>query len=144
MSIRDEIIEFIAAFTAVKPERLSTDDVFIGNGVEGDDADELIIEFSEKFGVNIDDFLDYFHYVGDEPPGHRRVFPVDEQKQIIPFQPVTIDTFVQAVEIGRWPIVYPQHTVGESLRWRLLKIAAAPLLVMGILFLVWDFLTSNW
>lgn len=83
--------------------------------MEGDDATEFLESFAETYENSLDGILWYFHFIGDEPPGHRRVLPVGTEGAIIPSYPITLTHLVAAAETGQWPIKYPAHTVRQSL-----------------------------
>lgn len=139
MSIREDILALVVEYSTVDPRHFDPSDVFIGNGIEGDDADELLKAFAEAFDVDLSQFIDYFHFVGDEPPMGRREFPVDADGKVIPFWPVTLDMLVDAAEAGHWTLVYPEHEVRTSLWWRVFEYGAlALLLVAAPMFIAYE------
>lgn len=121
MDIHDEILSFLTAYGLHGKKRFNCSDVFIANGFEGDDANELVDDFAKRFNVDMTRFIEhwYFHYIGDEPPGHRRVLPIDIHGKVLPFIPVSIDMLAASAEAGKWILSYPEHTVRTCLRSRL-------------------------
>ncbi|MFT6683000.1 MAG: hypothetical protein ACJAQV_000150 [Loktanella salsilacus] len=136
MDLRANIIELLVLHTGKKPDRINSADIFRGNGYEGDDGDELIVAFSEAFDVDISTFNHVFHYIGDEPPGHRRVFPVDAEEKEIPFVPVSVDMLVHAAEQHKWHYPYPEHTIRITLRSRIFQAGLIALVSAGAIILL--------
>jgi hypothetical protein len=62
------ILGMIAAQCGASPEKINHADVFGSTGMAGDDADEFMLAFAEKYGVDLADFRAYLHYNGNEPP----------------------------------------------------------------------------
>ncbi|MGB3277928.1 MAG: DUF1493 family protein [Pseudorhodobacter sp.] len=115
MGLREDILALVLEHSGVKPEKLNPADIFGSSGMEGDGADEFLETFAEEFTVNLDEFRYYFHYIGDEPPTSRRVFPVGSDGKEIPFWPITLDQLVAAAQAGRWQLSYPTHEIRT--RW---------------------------
>ncbi len=89
------------------------DDIFGSTDWEGDDADEFIDGFSERFGVDLGGFVDVFHYDPDEPPmGRFRLLGPDGQK--LERIPLTLAMLEAAARDGRWAYPYPPHEVKTS------------------------------
>jgi acyl carrier protein len=67
VDIRLDVIEFLSNTLSI-PQHRFTDEasLFHDLGVDGDDAVELLAEFSKKFGVSLDgfDFVEYFGVEG--------------------------------------------------------------------------------
>ena len=58
----EDIYHFIEDECGIKSKKLLPDSDLNGNfGIEGDDFDELMLAYSNKFKVNIDSYLWYFH-----------------------------------------------------------------------------------
>jgi hypothetical protein len=121
MPIREEIISLLTDYGYHGQKRFDFSDIFVANGIEGDEANELVDDFAKRFDVDMTRFYehDYFHYVANEPPGHRRVLPIDIHGKVLPFIPVSIDMLAASAEAGKWNLSYPEHTVRTSLRSRL-------------------------
>ncbi|WP_106746310.1 DUF1493 family protein [Yoonia maritima] len=137
MGRREEILEHLSVYNFRGQDSFDLSDVFIGNGIEGDDANELIDDFAKRFDVDMGGFLYYFHYVGDEPPGHRRVLPIDRHGQVYPFIPVSLDILTASAEAGKWILAYPDHEVRTSLRSKLVLFGFLTLLAVLIIDFIW-------
>lgn len=59
--LEQDIIEFIEK-EFWKSNLQSDSDIFKTLGIIGDDSDELMMKYHEKYNVNMDTFLWYFHY----------------------------------------------------------------------------------
>lgn len=64
-STSEQIFDLIVDRMDIQPERFNSSDIFLGNGMHGDDAFDFIEEFATKFSVNLDDYRWYFHH-GEE------------------------------------------------------------------------------
>ena len=117
-ALNAEITALIGDLSGQTPTQVDQDDVFFGNGLHGDDGDDLFYEIMQTYRVNLDGARPEFHYLVDEPPRYRRVLPIDAQGRIIPFMPVTVEVIAQAVNDGRWPITYPEHTIKTVFSYR--------------------------
>lgn len=115
MGLSEEIVALAQEFTGLKKACAGEDDVLGTFGLEGDDADEFLEAYAQQFGVDISDFVYYFHYLGDEPPMGRRVLPVDESGREIPWVPVTLNHLIDAASSKKWQMKYPNHTIRN--RW---------------------------
>ncbi len=111
METRDDILALAASFGGLSPVGIDESDILGSCGLEGDDADEFFEAFATKFSVKLDEFLHYFHYNGDEPPGGLRACrALDAGGDIIPYIPVSLDDLVNATEMGILRFDYPNHT----------------------------------
>lgn len=109
----EQIFDLIIDRTGIPPQRFDSNDIFLGNGMDGDDAFEFMEAFSTRFGVNLDDYRWYFHH-GEEgfgslggvffPPPYARVTNI----------PITMEDLVRSANSGRWTIEYPPHQLPES------------------------------
>ncbi|KIC11859.1 hypothetical protein RA19_04275 [Leisingera sp. ANG-M1] len=110
-ALQQEILDFAAQFSGGKSKGAGQDDLLGAFGLEGDDANEFLDAFAERYGVDFSGFLWESHYNADEPPGRRRVLPLDVSGKIIPYQPITLELLEKAVLAGRWSYEYPEHTI---------------------------------
>jgi hypothetical protein len=77
-------------------------------GLYGDDIDDLLAEYADRFGVDLSDYVWYFH-TGEEggggigaaffPPPNRQVEGI----------PITVGMLYRFAEQGRWAVEYPPH-----------------------------------
>ena len=116
---------------------LDRDDILHSVGCEGDDAAEFFEDFAQTFEVNMEGFLPYFHYIADEPPMYRRVYPVDSQNRAIREIPVSLDMLVSAAEAGRWELDYPNHKIWTSRAPHMVFAFMGVLLIVGWLVFLW-------
>jgi hypothetical protein len=112
-STREQVLEFVGRFATTKMIADSAD-LFFEAGIDGDDAFEFVDAFAAQFAVDISGYRWYFHH-GEEGHNLGGLFfrpPYDRVDHI----PVTLDLLIKAVELKRWPIVYPPHELPET-RW---------------------------
>jgi len=136
MGVREEILALAQLHSGGKSNDTQDVDLFGTFALEGGDAEDFLVAYMEKYGVDMSDFRWEFHYIGDEPPGHRRVLPMDANGKVIPFIPVPLDQFVRAAEGGIWHVTYPEHTIKYSLRSRLFLPILA-LIVVALAVVLW-------
>ena len=125
----------VAEYSGAKPNGAEQKDLFGAFGMEGDDANEFLEAYADRFGVDMSGFRWEFHYVADEPPFRRRVLPVDVNGEVIPFMPVTLHQLIRAAETGRWRFDYPEHTIRIS-RFPQYVLVFALVLTLFVLLLV--------
>jgi Protein of unknown function (DUF1493) len=95
MTIKEQIIELVAAKTARDPDSMSEISNFYDLGIDGDDATEILEAFAEHFEVDMSGFVARLYY-GPEAlwipfiPGRR------------PKRELTIDLLIRAAEAHRW------------------------------------------
>ncbi|MCG6191457.1 DUF1493 family protein [Maribellus maritimus] len=101
----DEILMFIKERTGLNS--LESDSDIYELGIVGDDFDELIGEFSEKYKVKIDSYLWYFH-ADEEGQNIGGLFfkPPNKRVDRIPITPKFLCTCANQ---GFWNIDYPKH-----------------------------------
>jgi hypothetical protein len=80
------------------------------------DLDEFLVDFAERFRVDLSGFLWYFHTDEDGVSPGRLFFraPQDRVTRI----PLRLALLYHAAEIGRWPVDYPEHSL-PARRWDL-------------------------
>ncbi len=106
----EEIKRFIVDKTGCEYDEVKADaDIDHDLGCTGDDFHELINEYSDKFNVNMESYLWYFHTYDE---GHSnsigRIFfktPYERVKHIA----VTPNVLWESVCAGIWTIEYPEH-----------------------------------
>jgi len=114
-----EIYTLIANQTGAPPDKMRPDeDIGLTYGIDGDDFEDLMESFGEKFKVDLSTYKWYFHR-GDEgvlnlggllfSPPNRRVVRI----------PVTPSMLLGAARMGSWNLDYPSHTL-PSRRYDLL------------------------
>ncbi|MBK7307659.1 MAG: DUF1493 family protein [Chitinophagaceae bacterium] len=110
MAEASEIIEFLKDRTGTD---VVTENSDIANdlGVDGDDYDELISEFSKKYSVDISSFLWYFHCSEEgswNSIGGSFFKSPDKRVTHIPVTPIMLAEFTK---VGKWNLQYPEHSV---------------------------------
>lgn len=111
MTELDDIYQFLAEELGVPKENLhESTDIYDEFGMEGDDCFGFEEYFSEKFCVNMEGFLWYFHH-GEEgmfsigalffKPPYGRVVRI----------PLTPKMLRDSAVKGSWAINYPMHTI---------------------------------
>lgn len=112
--LEKEIIELIE--TEFWESNLNSDsDIFSQVGIDGDDCDEFLQKFSEKYGVDMSDFLWYFHYQDEASItfnlGSRFFKTPNQRVQEIPITPKMLAEFATT---KKWKINYPEHKVPKQ------------------------------
>ncbi|MBD81562.1 MAG: hypothetical protein CL840_21770 [Crocinitomicaceae bacterium] len=108
MDTKNEIIELVkqrSGYSKVNAES----DIFHEVGMVGDDFHELIEEYAEKYQINMDDYLWYFH-ADEEGQNFGGLFfkpPYDRVERI----PITPNMLAEIAVIKKWNINYPEHTL---------------------------------
>lgn len=106
-----DIIDFIIDKAAVKPEEVNLDtDIFEELGSTGDDFHELIEAYAEKYLVNMENYLWYFHTdeEGTNFFGGALFLPLYKRVKRIPITPRMLLSFANS---GKWEIDYPPHKI---------------------------------
>jgi len=109
MVTEQEIIDFIEKeFWETK--LTSEADVFSEVGIDGDDCDEFLLKYSEKYAVDMSDFLWYFHYQeeGSLTSNIGSLFSKNPHQRVkeIPITPKMLTKFAND---KKWKIDYPEH-----------------------------------
>ncbi|MCB0777427.1 MAG: DUF1493 family protein [Chitinophagaceae bacterium] len=106
MTSLSDIIDFVRKKTGEDSIRHDTD-IFDGLGCCGDDFHELMDDYFEKFNVNSDNYLWYFH--SDEEGQNIGGFffrPPNERVKRIPVTPALLFEFINK---GFWDVKYPEY-----------------------------------
>lgn len=110
MITEQEIIDFITKeFWETK--LTSDSDVFSEVGIDGDDCDEFLHKYSEKYSVDMNDFLWYFHY---QDEASLTSFNIGDSLFKSPNQRVTTISITPKIltefaNSKKWNIDYPEH-----------------------------------
>lgn len=118
MNTREKLRLFVIDKTGARESEV-TDAVDINNGLGccGDDFHELMEAYATTFGVDMKEYRWYFHTEeeGLNLLGGAFFKPPNERVEHIP---VTLEVLERGVQLGRWPISYPAHTIPKR-RWDL-------------------------
>jgi len=120
------------------------DDIFDLIGIHGDDAFELMEAYRTRFGVDMSNYLWYFHH-GEEGSNLGALFFAPPNARVTRI-PITLDVLADGIQHKHWPIQYPEHQL-PKVRWDVwLQLPAMILVaVLGLLvtFIVFEFLHRN-
>ena len=81
-------------------------------GVSGDDFDELIEAFSERFNVELDKYLWYFHTEEEGVSISGSLFYRTPDQRVTRI-PVTAALLLEVANCGHWNVDYPPHQFPE-------------------------------
>lgn len=120
----EQIYHLLSENQGVKISKLAPNsDLRVDLGIDGDDFSEFIMLFAEKFGVDMQTYLWYFHHAEEGWNLGAWFFkPPYLQVETIP---VTPKILLEAARLQRWPICYPEHQLTKgrpdiALNWVLL------------------------
>lgn len=89
----------------------SNSDIFKEVGIDGSDCDEFLQKYSEKYSVDMNDFLWYFHYQDEASLtsfniGGSLFKSPNQSVTMIPITPKMLTEFANS---KKWKIDYPDH-----------------------------------
>ncbi len=130
----EDIYQLIENECGIKSQKLSPNsDLGDDFGVVGDDFDELMIAYSERFQVNLDSYLWYFHSSEEAGSPFSFIFPTPDQrvKRIV----ITPEVLLKYANSKVWSINYPEHTLPKR-RWDILtlQIFFGVIAILGLYF----------
>lgn len=108
MSMQVQVIKFISEFTGISESKISMDSLVNGElGVDGDDGHDLLLEFSNKFEVDLSTITEtYFGPEGFNPftviySGFKAFFGglAGKEESI---KPLPVKQLVKSAEAGKW------------------------------------------
>jgi len=108
-----QIIDFIET-EFWKSNLDSNSDIFNSLRIDGDDCEELLKKYTEKYNVDMSLFIWYFHYQEEASLSFRigRLFfknPYDSVKQIS----ITPKLLTEFALTKKWNIDYPEHKLSK-------------------------------
>ncbi|WP_278404191.1 DUF1493 family protein [Pseudoalteromonas ruthenica] len=118
----DDIYNLIEKECGIKAEKLRPDsDIFEDFRVYGDDFDDLMAAYSKEFGVNLDNYLWYFHSSEEVSSPLAFIFPPPNRRvsRII----ITPEILVKYANMKNWAVTYPAHILPKR-RWDILALQA--------------------
>lgn len=106
MSLINEIRNLLEDYSGVSVEDPNID-IYKELGITGDDFHEMIDKYSDKYKVDMSDYLWYFH-ANEEGSSIGGVFfkPPYKRVERIPVTPLMLVNFI---ETKKWKIDYPKH-----------------------------------
>lgn len=103
-----EITDFVCEFIACKETVSPATELEKGMGITGDDFDELIQKYSEKFNVDMTDYKWFFHTVEESCNISILFKSPDKYVENIP---VTIKMLIEFANSGKWDVKYPEYEI---------------------------------
>lgn len=110
MTSIDGIIKFVECETGLDNVKVDTD--IFHEGVVGDDFHDLIEKYTEKYSVEMTDYLWYFHC--DEEGASIGGFFIDPPNRRVDRIPITPLILLEFANSGKWKINYPEHKLPEK------------------------------
>ena len=107
----DEVIACVANELGIREPITGEMELQKDLGVDGDDMYDALEAYSERFGVNMETILWYFHTCG-EGWSIGRVFFKPPRERVVTI-PITVHMLHECALKGRWDIEYPPHSVPE-------------------------------
>ena len=116
----ENIYQFIGDEYGIKSDELSPDSDLNGDfGIEGDDFDDLILDYSNLFKVNLDTYLWYFHSSEEAVSPFAFIFPPPNQR--VEKIAVTPELLLKYAQSKVWSVKYPTHTIPNK-RWDIISL----------------------
>ena len=106
MDRQAEVLEWLQEYLGKALPQYDPGDVLGSLRYEGDDANELIEGFAERFAVDLLAFNPWYHYNANEPPNFRRYRPYDLEGVPLRDIPISVANLESAAESGRWMLDY--------------------------------------
>jgi len=106
--IEQEIIDFIEK-EYWKSNLKSDSDIFDMVKIDGDDCDELIIKYSEKYSVNMDNYLWYFHHQEEASINRLGSMIFKTPDKLVNRIPITPNMLTEFANSKTWNLDYPEH-----------------------------------
>lgn len=106
--LEQDIIEFIEK-EYWKSNLQSDSDIFKTLGIIGDDSDELMMKYHEKYNVNMDTFLWYFHYEDEASINSIGSLIYKTPDKLVKRIPLTPKMLTEFANTKIWNIEYPEH-----------------------------------
>lgn len=133
----DEIAAFVCEAAGVDRSQVTKatslqDDI----GLYGDEIFFLMVEYSERFSVDLSGYLWYFHS-GEDGFGIGRLLVRPPNRRVKEVS-ITLGMLHDFANQGRWAVEYPKH---ELPRWRLdvaIDMVLAVALIGWLVFCIWQ------
>lgn len=135
MSAETAVVKFVAEYCDYGQSLASDDDIFHNARITGDDADDFMVHFADKFGVDMTNYRWYFHH---EEEGHNfgGVFFKSPDRQV-DYIPITTALLAEAIRTRKWPIKYPAHELPSVRKDILINQLLAGISLLGLIFFLW-------
>jgi hypothetical protein len=129
----ENIIDFIVDTTGFKSINPNTD-IVIDVGCSGDDWHELIDKYSEKFSVDISNYLWYFH-THEEGLGSIGGIIFKSPDQRVRRIKITPKDLFNMAQIGIWNLDYPDHFIPKKRHDLTINMVVFGIFIIGLV--VW-------
>lgn len=107
MNTLEAVKDFIlSACDYDKPLSLE-DDILAKIGITGDDTDDFLNDFANRFDVDLSKYIWYFH---TEEEGFPSLF-FKSPDQMVNRIPITVQILIDTIETKIWAVEYPDHDV---------------------------------
>lgn len=108
----DDIKGFIVERTSCEEKEVTPNcDLMNDLGCSGDDFHELIDDYRNKFNVNMDNYLWYFHTDEESHSNSVGRFFFKAPYERVRHIPVTPTLLLDSANSGNWLLTYPEHTL---------------------------------
>lgn len=135
MNAIDAAREFVAD-ACDYPDLLSlSDDILREIRMTGDDAADFMLEFGQRFDVDLSSYRWYFHTEEEGYSIGSLLFKSPNQR--VTRIPITLETLANSIETKRWSVEYPDHTLPRFRRDLAIDRA---LVITALIFAIWVFL----
>ncbi len=108
----DEVAEFVKEHAAFRGPMTEATSLQSDIRLYGDDVDDLLAAYAERFGVDLTGYLWYFH-TGEEGFNLGAVFFPPPNARV-PEIPITLGMLHDFARRGRWAVEYPRHSPPRS------------------------------
>ena len=109
----EQIRDFVSEKLDIPKERLNLSTRLLHDlYLDGDDAAGFLKDFSQQFGVNMNELDFRRHFSSELEAGIRWVLQKTIGPERLGYAPVTLQDLLEAANSGRWAAV--QHTSGTS------------------------------
>lgn len=129
MSWINDIRNFLKDYSGVYPDSPNID-IFKDMGIVGDDFHEMIEKYSEKYHVDMSDYLWYFHTNEEGQSIGRNFFkPPNERVNRIPVTPQMLADFIVT---KKWAVEYPKHEIPRQRKDLIINQAIVIVFIIGL------------
>ena len=107
----EQVRDFLCREWRVSPERLAPSSRLLHDlGIDADDAEEILADFSKSFGVDLSSFTFQRHFGSELDAGPRWVVRKIFGAAAVRKSPITVQDLVDAANRGKW-IEHEKHEV---------------------------------
>ncbi|MBL0118014.1 MAG: DUF1493 family protein [Saprospiraceae bacterium] len=133
-----DIISFVAEGTVSK-KVYENSDIDRDLRWTGDDFDELMEKYAQRYQVDMSSYLWYFHHAEEGNNFGSAFFRAPNE--LVEHIPVTPKLLFEFAQKGKWDLDYPEHTLPKR-RYDL--IANGVFWLVLLLIMIWYFIVRRW